>query len=86
MFNLTRTEWNPGCFLINDFEGGLQKNFFEIKDSVSPSYMFFLEIQMKIPKKYSQTDEIKVQFQFVTKSLRPFGQRMIARVNILPEI
>lgn len=41
---------------------------------------------MKVPKSYSQTDEIKVQFQFVTKSMRPFGQRMTARINILPEI
>ena len=62
VFNLTKTDWNAGCFLINDFDGGHQENFFEIKDEVSSKLMFYLEIQMKIPRSYRGQDEIKIQF------------------------
>ena len=46
--------------MINDFDGGKQENFFEIKDGVSCNLMFYLEIQMKVPKTYQAKDEINV--------------------------
>ena len=49
VFNRTDNDWDPGCFLINDFEGGRQENFFEISKSVSKDHMFYLEIQTYIP-------------------------------------
>ena len=44
VFNLTENDWDPGCFLINDYDGGRQENFFEISKSVTRNHMFYLEI------------------------------------------
>lgn len=49
VFNRTDSDWDRGCFLINDFEGGIQKNFFEIRKFLKQMHMFFLEIQIFIP-------------------------------------
>ena len=46
--------------------------------------MFFLEIQVKIPKTYKAVNgQIKIRFQFATPELRPFGQRMTAFINVV---
>ena len=49
VFNYTDNDWDPGCFLINDYDGGRQENFFEISKSVTNNHMFYLEIQIYIP-------------------------------------
>ena len=49
VFNRTENNWDPGCFLINDYDGGRQENFFEISKSILSNHMFFLEIQIYIP-------------------------------------
>lgn len=49
MFNRTANDWDSGCYLINDFEGGLHENFFELRKVIKSDHMFFLEIQIFIP-------------------------------------
>ena len=44
--------------------------------------MFFLEIQIYIPALVSE-QTLQIHFQFVTPRLRPFGERMIARIHIV---
>lgn len=49
VFNRTNNDWDPGCILVNDFQNGLEENFFEITKSVTKNVMFFLEVQIYIP-------------------------------------
>ena len=49
VFNRTANDWDSGCYLINDFEGGLHENFFELRKVIESNHMFFLEIQVYIP-------------------------------------
>ena len=46
--------------------------------------MFYLEIQIYIPAAV-QEQVLQIHFQFVTPRLRPFGERMIARIHIVHE-
>lgn len=82
MFNRTANDWDSGCYLINDFEGGLHENFFELRKVIKSDHMFFLEIQIFIPA-LVQEQTLQIHFQFVTPRLRPFGERMIARLHIV---
>lgn len=82
VFNRTENDWDPGCFLINDYDGGRQENFFEISKSVTKNHMFFLEIQVYIPP-IVQEQVLEIKFQFVTPRFRPFGERMVAKLNIV---
>ena len=84
MFNRTENNWDPGCFLINDYDGGRQENFFEIGKSIHSNHMFFLEIQIYIPA-IVQEQQLEIKFQFVTPRFRPFGERMIAKLNIVQD-
>ena len=84
VFNNTENDWDPGCFLINDFEGGRKETFFEISKSITSNHMFFLEIQIYIPA-IVQEQVLEIKFQFVTPRIRPFGERMVAKINILQE-
>lgn len=49
VFNRTQNDWDKGCYLINDFEGGLHETFFEIRKVIQSNHMFYLEIQIYIP-------------------------------------
>ena len=82
VFNNTENDWDPGCFLINDYDGGHQEHFFEISKSIKSNHMFFLEIQIYIPAIVSE-QALEVKFQFVTPKFRPFGDRMTAKINIV---
>lgn len=84
MFNNTENEWDPGCFLINDYDGGLQEHFFEISKSIKSNHMFFLEIQVYIPAIVSE-QMLEIKFSFVTPRFRPFGERMTAKINIVQD-
>ncbi len=84
VFNHTENDWDPGCFLINDFEGGRHETFFEISKSVTSNHMFFLEMQIYIPA-IVQEQMLEIGFQFVTPRFRPFGERMVAKINILQD-
>lgn len=46
--------------------------------------MFYLEIQIYIPA-IVQEQMLLIHFQFVTPRLRPFGERMIAKIHIVHE-
>ena len=46
--------------------------------------MFYLEIQIYIPA-IVQEQMLVINFQFVTPRLRPFGERMIAKIHIVHE-
>lgn len=82
VFNRTDNDWDAGCFLINDYDGGRQENFFEISKAVTKNHMFYLEIQIYIPP-IVQEQVLEVKFQFVTPRFRPFGERMTATLNIV---
>ena len=63
--------------LVNDFDGGLEENYFEIPKSITSNLMFFLEIQVYIPA-IAQEQLLYIKFQFVTPRFRAFGDRMRA--------
>ena len=82
VFNRAQNDWDSGCYLINDYDGGLHENFFELRKSIKSNHMFYLEIQIQIPAiVHEQT--LQIHFQFVTPRLRPFGDRMIAKIHIV---
>ena len=61
VFNRTQNDWDKGCYLINDFEGGLHETFFEIRKVIQSNHMFYLEIQIYIP---SIVEEQTLQIHF----------------------
>ena len=84
VFNRTQNEWDPGCYLVNNYQDGHLENFFEITKAIPSKVMFFLEIQVYIPAiAYEQL--LEITFQFHTPRLRPFGERMIAKINVLQD-